>query len=387
MKGFMGYERPDGSVGIRNHVAVMSTIACANGVVERICSEVPETIRIIHVNGCGRGGEDLILHTRTLQNLVRNPNYAAVLIVGLGCELIPADSLYFAAAFAHKPSERLVIQEEGGSEKTALKGIEIAKKLLKKANEVKPQLFPFSRLNIGLKCGGSDAFSGLTANPAIGVASDWIVKEGGQSILTEIEELKGTNHILKRRAANEEIANRIDEVIKQTNREAKELLGELVKLTITAGNIEGGMTTILEKSLGSAVKGGTSPINQVIESAEIPTENGLVLMNSSSYDPEAMTALAAAGCQIILFSTGRGTPLGFPGLPVVKISSNNRLFQNFESDIDINAGDILEGKQTIEEVGIELIDFIKKVADGEQTKAEINKQSGVLCMYTRNRSL
>ncbi len=142
----------------------------------------------------------------------------------------------------------------------------------------------------------------------------------------------------------------------------------------------------MEKSLGSSIKGGFSTINQVIESAEIPTENGVIIMNGASHDPEAMTALAAAGCQLILFSTSRGTPLGFPGLPVLKISSNNRLFQNLKSDIDINAGDILEGQRTIDETGRELIDFIKKVANGEKTKVEINRQNGMLCMYTRHRS-
>ena len=386
MESFWGYRRADGKIGIRNHVAVVSSISCANGVVEKICSEVPETTKIIHANGCGRGGDDLLLHTRTLQNLVRNPNYACVLIVGLGCELIPAESLHLAAVFAQKPAERVVIQEEGGSEKTARKGIEIARELLAEAKSIKAEQIPFSQLSIGLKCGGSDAFSGLTANPAIGFASDWLIKKGGRSILTEIEELKGTNRILMNRAVSPEVAERINTIINQTNREAREILGELVKLTITTGNIEGGMTTILEKSLGSSVKGGSSPINQVIESAEIPEEKGLILMNGTSYDPEAMTALAAAGCQMILFSTGRGTPLGFPGLPVIKISSNNRLFQNFKQDIDINAGDILEGKQPIEQVGEELVGLIKKVANGEKTKAERNNQDGVLCMYTRNRS-
>ena len=383
----MGYERPDGSIGIRNHVAVISSVACANGVVEKICAKVPETIKVIQVNGCGRGGSDLILHTRTLQNLCKNPNYAAVLIIGLGCELIPADSLYLAAVFAKKPAERLVIQEEGGSEATVRKGIELAKILVKQASAIKPALFPFDLLSIGLKCGGSDAFSGLTANPAIGLASDWIVAQGGRSILTEIEELNGTNHILMRRAANECVAMRIDQVIKKTNAEAVELLGDMARLMITTGNVEGGMTTILEKSMGSAIKGGSSQIKQVIDSAEPPTEKGLILMDSSSYDPEAMTALAAAGCQMILFSTGRGTPLGFPGLPVIKISSNSRLYNHCKDDIDINAGGVLEGTQSVKDVGETLISLIKEVANGRKTRAEINKQEGVLCMYTRHRSL
>lgn len=387
MEGFRGYERPGGTVGIRNHVAVISSVTCANGVVDRICSEVPETIKIIHANGCGRGGSDLILHTRTLQNLCKNPNYAAILIVGLGCELIPADSIHLAAAFAKKPSEKIVIQNEGGSGKTIEKGIEIAKRLVKQAKEIKPEMFSFDRLNIGLKCGGSDAFSGLSANPAIGVASDWIVEQGGNSVLTELEELNGTNHILMKRAATENLAKRIDEVINQTNSEAVELLGDFAKLMISAGNIEGGMTTIVEKSLGSAIKGGTSRINEVFEYAEIPTQKGLMIMNGPGYDPEAMTGLAASGCQLILFSTGRGTPLGFPGVPVIKISSNSRLYKNFELDIDINAGEILEGIKSINDVGAEIVDLIKRVASGEKTRAEINKQEGLLCMYTRHRSL
>ncbi len=386
MEAFKGYGRADGRVGIRNHVAVVSTVSCANGVVDKICAEIPETVKIIHANGCGRGGEDLRIHSRTLQNLCKNPNFASILVVGLGCEIIPVDSLNKAAASVRKPAERLTIQAEGGSEQAIKKGIEIANKLVEEAKKIEPGIFPFSQLAIGLKCGGSDAFSGLSANSAIGFSSDWIVDQGGSALLTEVEELNGTGHILRKRAVNEDIAKRIETVILRTKKEAEEILGDIAKIMITPGNMKGGMTTIVEKSLGSAVKGGTRPISDVIEYADTPKKNGLMIMDGPGYDPEAMAGLAAAGCQLILFSTGRGTPLGFPGVPVVKISSNNRLYDHFKGDIDINTGTILDGTRTIEEVGTDLVDLIKNTADGMQTKAELNKQDGILCMYNRYRS-
>jgi altronate dehydratase large subunit len=386
MTGFLGYERADGKVGIRNHVAVISSVACANGVVEHICTAVPGAVRIIQTNGCGRGGDDLLLHSRTLQNLVKNPNFANVLVIGLGCETIPVISLQAAREWAGLPVETLEISKDGGTEKTTKKGIEIVRRLIKDASCITPKLFPYEKLSIGTQCGGSDAFSGVTANPAIGVASDWIVDEGGTTMLTEVTEMKGTNHILKERAVNEQVAEQIEAMIGETNRESDEILGVFSKMSISPGNMDGGMSTGVEKSLGCIAKGGTRAITQVVEYAEVPAEKGFVLMDGPGYDPEGLTGLAASGCQVMLFSTGRGSPVGFPGVPVIKVSTNSRLYNVLGDNIDVNAGKIMSDGQSIDEVGQEIIDLVKRVADGEQTKAEIFKQDGVLCMYTKGRS-
>lgn len=385
MESFLGYERPDGSAGIRNHVAVISTVSCANGVVQRIAREAPGIVPIIHTNGCGRGGFDLVMHSRTLQNLCRNPNIGALVIIGLGCEYITADSLHLVSSLAGKPCEKLVIQENGGSTKTAEKGAKIARGYLKMLETVKPAPIPIEKLTVGLECGGSDAFSGLTANPAIGVAADWIVDHGGRVMLTEVTEMKGTNQILMERACCPEVARQIDETILLTNREAGELLGDFAKISISPGNMDGGMSSVLEKSLGCIVKGGTRPIAEVVDYAVIPQKRGLVIMDGPGYDADSMTGLAACGSQMILFSTGRGTPVGFPAVPVIKISSNSMIYRNLEPDIDVNAGAILEGK-SIDEVGHEIIDLIRRIASGAKSKAELNEQEGILCMYTKYRS-
>jgi altronate dehydratase large subunit len=385
METFMGYERPDGTAGIRNHVAVMATVSCANGVVQRIAREVPGVIPFMHTNGCGRGGSDLLMHSKTLQNLCRNPNIGGLLIIGLGCEYVTAESLHLVTSLTGKPCEKLVIQESGGSAKTAELGASIARKLIQEMSRMKPVPLSFDRLTVGLECGGSDAFSGLTANPAIGVAADWIIDRGGRAVLTEVTEMKGTNRILMDQASCEDVARQIDETIRRTDAEAEEILGDFAKISISPGNMDGGMSSVLEKSLGCIVKGGARPITEVVEYGAIPAQKGRVIMDGPGYDTESMTGLAASGCQIILFSPGRGTPVGFPAIPVVKISSNSELYRKFSPDIDVNAGMVLEGK-SIADVGNEIIDFIRRVASGEKTKAELNGQEGILCMYSKHRS-
>ncbi|MBN2158607.1 MAG: UxaA family hydrolase [Spirochaetes bacterium] len=382
MEKIQAYQRPDGSVGIRNHVAILPTVSCANGVVSMIASAVPEAVPLYHGHGCGRGGSDLVLHARTLQNLAKNPNIAALLIIGLGCEIISPEGLQIVASLAKKPVQTLVIQKEGGTRKTAEKGIAIVKKLLEEASLIKRVTLPLSSITVGLECGGSDAFSGLTANPSVGIASDWVVDNGGTVILTETTEMIGTNHILKRRASCEEVAQRIDGIITETDATAQKLLGALAKLSIAPGNMDGGMSSIREKSLGCIVKAGNRPITQVVEYGEIPAQKGVVIMNGPGYDTESMTGVAASGAQLILFTTGRGQPLGFPIVPVIKIASNDVLYESMKDDMDVNAGAVLEGR-TISEVGGEIISLIKRVIGGELTKAETNGQNGIVCMYTQ----
>ncbi len=386
MKTFMGYERPDGSAGVRNHVVVIPSVACANGVVAAIAKAVPEVVPLYHGNGCGRGGADLGLHTRTLQNLCKNPNIAAILIIGLGCEAIKSEGLSLVASIVKKPAENIDIQNEGGSQRTAKKGIGIVRRFIEEAKRVERKPIPIEKLRIGLECGGSDAFSGITANPSVGLLSDWIVEEGGTAILTETTEMIGTSHILERRAINTEVAGRIKQIISDQENKTYEVLGPLAKAAVAPGNMDGGLSSIREKSLGCIIKSGSKPITQVIEYAEIPDQRGIIIMDGPGYDVDSLTGLAAAGCQLIVFTTGRGNPLGFPIVPVIKVASTTKMFTAMEDDMDINAGAILDGK-SLNDVGNDIISLTEKVISGEKTKAEINEQNGILCMYTRNTSL
>ena len=378
--GFPGFIRPDGSAGIRNHVVVMSSVSCANGVVNAIARELPQLKPIVHTEGCGRGLKDIAITTRTLAGLGKNPNVAAVLVVGLGCEFIKAPALVEQIRKSGKPAEFLIIQDEGGTVKTTKKGIELCRKWLADAAKIKRQECGWDKLTLGLECGGSDALSGVTANPVIGVAADWLVAEGGTVILSETTEMIGTEKILARRAADPALAEKIVKLIQGQEKLTREILGPLAGLVISPGNIEGGLSTIQEKALGCIIKAGNSKINELVEYGADITKKGLVIMDSPGSDIFQLTGMAATGAQLTLFSTGRGTPAGFPIMPVVKISSNTELFQKMKDDIDLDAGQVLEGK-TIQELGRELIAFIKEVASGKPTKAESNLQD-LLAIHT-----
>ncbi len=379
--GFDGYARPDGSAGIRNHVAVIPSVACANGVVAAIARELPDAVPLPHGHGCGRGGEDLGIHFRTLANLAANPNVYGALVVGLGCEVVKAEYLAERMSHSGKPVEFMNIQEVGGSRRAADRGVEIVSGMLAGAARQVKEQFPLSAVVLGLECGGSDAFSGVTANPSVGLVSDWLVGEGGTAVFTETTEMIGTSHILERRSRNEDVAREVAARIAAAERRANEILGPLAGQVIAPGNMDGGMSSIREKSLGCILKGGSSVINEVVDYAEPPREKGLVIMDGPGYDAESIAGLAAAGCQLMIFTTGRGNPLGFPLLPVIKVASNSRLYAGMEDDMDINAGAVLEGK-TLQEVAEDIKDLVLRVLDGEPTKAEINRQDGILCLYT-----
>jgi len=371
--GFMGYRRPDGGVGVRNHVLVMSTVSCANGVVNAIGRELPEVKIITHTEGCGRGPADIGISSRTLAGLVKNPNVAGALLVGLGCEFLKAPGVAAAAAAAGKPVESLVIQENGGSRKTALKGVEKAALLLEKASGMEREECDWSELVVGLECGGSDAMSGVTANPMVGVTADWLVARGGTVILSETTEMSGTAEILAKRASCPEVADAIRALLDKHEKLMEAHLGPFKKLAISPGNMDGGLTTILEKSLGCIIKGGSTAINEVVEYAVAPSKKGLVIMDTPGSDIFSMTGMVAGGAQVVIFTSGRGTPAGFPIAPVIKVATNSGLFENMNDDMDLNAGRILEG-ETIEEVSRDLDELLKEVVAGRKTRAEINRQ-------------
>jgi altronate dehydratase large subunit len=378
--GFQGYPRPDGSAGVRNYVAVISSVSCANGVVQAIARELPQVKPLTHTEGCGRGLKDIAISSRTLAGLGKNPNVAAALVVGLGCEFIKPQALAEQISSSKKPVEYLVIQDQGGSQKTARKGVEIARRMLTYADSIPRRECGWEQLMLALKCGGSDALSGVPANPMVGRAADWLAEKGGTVILSETTEMIGTEKILAGRAATPEVAARIEAIIMEQEKTAKALLGPLAGLVISPGNIEGGLSSIREKALGCIVKAGSAPIQEVVDYAARPAKRGVVIMDTPGSDIYSLTGMAAAGAQIMVFTTGRGTPAGFPLAPVIKVASNSELFAKMNDDMDLNAGKVLEG-MSLEEAGQELIAFLKQVANGEPTKAEINRQD-LLSIHT-----
>lgn len=385
MDTFTGYERANGSVGVRNHVAIIPTVSCVNGVSGLIAKEAPLGVPLFHGHGCGRAGRDLELNVRTLTNLGKHPNVGAVLVVGLGCEVIKAEHLASAIAESGKPVEYLEVQAEGGSLRTAAKGLELLNGLIASVGKEKRTEVGMDRLIMGLECGGSDAFSGITANPSVGVVADWLVEEGGTVILTENTEMIGTSHILERRACSPEVAAEIKSMIYAAEQRTRDILGQYASLVIAPGNMDGGMSSIQEKSLGCIAKGGSSAIKQVIDYAGVPREKGLVLMDAPGYDTESMAGLAASGAQVILFTTGQGNPIGFPTVPVIKIASTSRLYRSMEDDIDIDAGVVLEGK-SLADVADDIKSCLGRVLNGEHSSAERNEQSGITCLYVTNPS-
>ncbi len=371
--GFMGYRRPNGSVGIRNHVVVMSSVSCANGVVNAIGRALPAVKTITHTEGCGRGPADITISWRTLTGLGKNPNVAALLVVGLGCEFIPAGGLAADVAGTKKPAQALVIQEKGGSRKTTEAGIEIAKRMLADAERIKREACEWNELTLATKCGGSDALSGVTANPLVGSVSDWLVARGGTTMLAETTEMIGTEHVLSRRAGTPEVGRQIYDLITKQRKQTEDILGPLAHMVISPGNIEGGLSNIMEKSLGCIIKAGTTPLREVSEYAVGPTKKGFVIMDTPGSDIFSITGMAAGGAQVMIFTTGRGTPVGFPIVPLIKVASNSELYSNMEDDMDVNAGRLLEG-MTMKEATEDFIGLFERIVGGQQTKAEINQQ-------------
>jgi altronate dehydratase large subunit len=371
--GFPGYVRPDGSVGIRNHVAVISSVSCVNGITNAIAREVPEVRAITHTEGCGRGLADVALSSRTLAGLGKNPNVYGAIVIGLGCEFIKAPPLAEQLRLTGRPVECLVVQERGGSRRTAEAGIKIARQMVEDAGRQPRTEAGWDKFVFGLKCGGSDALSGVTANPMVGRAADWLVAQGATVILSETTEMIGAEQVLARRAAEPEMGREIVALVGKQRELTHQLLGPFASLVIAPGNMDGGLSNIAEKSLGCVTKGGTTPVRQIVEYATAPTRPGLVIMDGPGSDIFCLTGLAASGAHAIVFTTGRGTPAGFPLVPVIKVATNSALFAAMEDDMDLNAGRVLEGL-SLDEVGQELVAAIESVAAGQATKAEINRQ-------------
>jgi altronate hydrolase len=379
---FMGYKRKNGKVGTRNYIAVIASVNCSATVVRAIANyfspdrledypHIDGVIALPHPLGCGMSasGEGMDILRRTLVGYARHPNFAGVLFVGLGCEqnqIAPIIDL----VGAHEPGmlQKLVMQAEGGTTAAIKKGIAQVTAMLEQANACQREALPVSHLIVGLNCGGSDGYSGITANPALGGASDLLVAHGGTSILSETPEIYGAEHLLTRRAASPEIAGKLIDRI-QWWKDYTTRNGNQMDNNPSVGNKAGGLTTILEKSLGAVAKGGTSTLNGVYLYAEPVEAKGFVFMDTPGYDPVSATGQAAGGAQIICFTTGRGSAFGCAGVPTIKLATNSALFEGMRDDMDVNCGDLISGVP-MPEISQRIFDAIVRHASGEKVRSE-----------------
>ncbi|MEA3285431.1 MAG: UxaA family hydrolase [Synergistota bacterium] len=378
---FHGYIRPDGSVGVRNYVAVIPSVVCANEVVEDICHQTVGTQAVLHHQGCCQTPPDLERITEALIGLGKNPNAGAVLIVSLGCEGVDTDRMEAEIRATGKPVERVNIQEIGGMSKAIQRGVDLAQKLYIEISGMQRVEVPISSLTMGIKCGASDTTSGVASNPVIGYITDRLVDEGGTVVFGETTEFIGAEHILQRRARTPEVANDIKRIVDEMEARAKAVGVDMRRGQPTPGNIEGGLSTIEEKSLGAIVKSGTRTIEGVLPYTGIPSHKGLWIKDTPGREIEVLTAMAVAGASIICFSTGRGAPQGFPLVPVVKICGNPITFERMNNDMDVNAGKIVTGESSLEEVGQEALGKLLRVADGESSKGEAIRYTRSLDIY------
>ena len=369
---FYGYKRSDGKVGVRNHVLILPASVCASDVARMISSQVKGTVTFNNQNGCSQVPSDQQYTMDMMAGYAANPNIYATVVISLGCENCQMDLVVDEIAKrTNKPIKTLIIQEEGGTIRTVEKGIRYAMELVQEATLLQKEMFPISELIIGTECGGSDPTSGLAANPLVGELSDRIVKMGGTSILSETTEFIGAEHILAKRAKNEEIKERIYEIINRYEK-SLESVGEKVRAgNPSPGNKAGGITTLEEKSLGCIHKGGTSIIQDVIDYAKPVEEKGLIIMYTPGNDPSSIAGMIAGGAQIILFTSGRGTPTGNPIAPVIKISGNRITYENMKDNIDVDASHVIYGPESLEELGEMLLKEVIDVASGKLVKAEI----------------
>lgn len=370
MTKFKGYARENGEVGIRNHVLVIPLVVCANSVVEELGRRFPEAITIPHVYGCTFDPFNNKETTNVFIGLGRNPNVAAVLLVSLGCETIDLYEVQNGIKESGKPVETIVIQELGGTSKAVKQGVKVIETLIERAASCRLKEATVSELVIGTECGASDSYSGLSANPVIGYVCDKFVDLGATVILTEVTEFIGAEEILAEQCASSKTAGELLEIVAETEKflaQAGE--GELL-VDISPGNLEGGLTTIEEKSLGCIKKGGSHQIQEVVKYGHKPTAEGLIVMDAPGHDIESMTAMAAGGAHLIYFTTGRGTPVGSPVTPVIKVSSNSEIYKKMIDNMEINCGEIIEGKKSISQVGEEVFEYTLSVIKGKKTSSE-----------------
>ena len=368
---FKGYRRADGKSGIRNHVLILPTCACSSEVCRMVVAQVKGTVNVINQNGCGQVKGDLELTKKVIAGLAANPNVYGTVLIGLGCENAqPEDMLKLIRSKTCKPLHCVIIQDEGGTSDAIKKAVGFATQLVAEASMQEREEIDISELIIGTKCGGSDPTSGLAANPVIGNMSDRLVDFGSSSVLCETTEFIGAEHLLAKRGATPDIQEKILFIVKRYEDYIKSVGENLRYGNPSPGNKAGGITTLEEKSLGCIYKSGHRPIVEVVDYAESPTQKGLIIMDTPGYDIASSTGLAAGGCQMIVFTTGRGTPMGNAIVPVIKITGNSTTYIKMRENIDFDTSSVILGEDTVESKGEELLKEVIRVADGKVTKAE-----------------
>jgi altronate dehydratase large subunit len=369
--GFHGFPRSDGRVGVRNHVLVVPTVVCSAVVCERIAAAVPGAVALPHLAGCGQLGPDMQVTHDTLSAYCQHPNVGAVLVVSLGCEQVVAQMLAESARGAGKPSAIVSIQGEGGTPRATAKGTALAGALAADLSATARTWCGIDSLILSLKCGGSDYTSGLSANPALGRVADRLHAFGASTVLGEIAEIMGAEHLLAARASDPGVAARLLRVINRVESEAQALGLDIRGTQPSPGNIRGGLTTIEEKSLGATYKAGEhSPLEDVVAYSSRIRRKGLTVMDTPGLDVESVTGMVGGGAQVVVFTTGLGTPTGNPIAPVIKITGNARTAETMADNTDLNVSGILDRSETIDSAADRLLGEILAVCSGKETAAE-----------------
>ncbi len=381
---FQGYRRPNGKFGTRNFIAILTTVNCSATVAKNIAAHfnypgaldaypnVDGVVAFTHETGCGMRAEGEGYETlrRTFDGYARHPNFGGVLMIGLGCETMQVERILEESGLANGDNfQSFTIQETGGTRASIERGVAQVRAMLPRINNCQRETAPASELVLAVQCGGSDAFSGITANPALGVAGDILVRHGGTVIYSETPEIYGAEHLLTQRSKTPEIAEQLLERIRwwedYTHRNGFELNNNP-----SPGNKVGGLTTIMEKSLGAQAKSGSTTMTAVYLYAEQVTEKGLVFMDSPGFDPVSVTGQVASGANVVCFTTGRGSAFGFKPVPSIKLASNTELYEHMKEDVDINCGSILSGEHSVASCGEEIFQRVLAIASGEHSKSE-----------------
>jgi altronate dehydratase large subunit len=370
--GFYGYRRPDGRIGTRNYLLVVPTVICSSVVAERVAAAAgPSGAALPHLAGCGQLGPDMRLTHDTLAAYCAHPNVGAVIVIALGCEQVVAQFLADSARAHQKPVEIVAIQSAGGTVRATEKGAAIAQRMAETIGTQARVWCDIAELTLSLKCGGSDYTSGLSSNPALGRVTDRLVDLGGAAVLSEIAEIMGAEHLLAARASDPAAATRLIQIISRVEAEARALGVDIRGTQPAPGNIRGGLTTIEEKSLGATAKGGErAPLSDVVGYAAPVVRRGLTVMDTPGLDVEAVTGMVGGGAQVVVFTTGLGTPTGNPIAPVIKITGNARTARQMADNIDVDVSGIMDDTETLDAAGDRLFDEVLAVASGKQTATE-----------------
>lgn len=368
---FMGYRRSDGSVGVRNHFLVISSGACSNLVASKISDRFPDSVAITHNFGCTQVGRDREQTARVLKGFGANPNVVAALVVGLGCETIPAEEIALGIAETGKPVSSLSIQKEGDESRAVIRGVRESQELLRRTHRQNREEVELGALTTCVECGASDFTSAVAANPAVGATVDSLLEEKGTVIFSETTETIGAEHLLIGRMEDSRAKSRLRAAVRKVKSEARRLGVDVEAGNPSPGNIRAGITTLEEKSLGAIIKSGKKPISGVLEYADRPCQRGLFFMDTPGNDVESVTGMVAGGAVIVLFTTGLGTPVGSAIAPVIKITGNKRTQRAMRQHMDIDVSPIVDGAMSVEKGAEKILSEMLKVASGKMTRSEI----------------